>query len=115
MLDLDEQANLSSTVCTELGNTYENAKRPSKNGLKVIKGMQKVYVDRANAYSRTLCGVLMAGDLNQYSVCKHEVDDRTTLNKESAFLINPKTEGINDNMPENVHLLRAEVRGRRCA
>ena len=52
----------------------------------------------------------MAGDLNQYYVCKHEVDDRTTLNKESAFLINPKTEGINDNMPENVHLLCGDRR-----
>ena len=104
MLDLDEQANLSSTVCTELGNTYENAKRPSKNGLKVIKGMQNVYVDPTKAYSRTLCGVLMAGDLNRYYVCKHEVDDRTTLKKESAFLINPKKEGIND---DNANVLDA--------
>lgn len=109
MLDLDEQANLSSTVCTELGNHFSTHERQGKNGLDAIKGLQKP-VDPSGAYSRTLCGLLLAGDLKQYHLCKHTLSDGTRLLGENSFLVNPKAEGINDNMPENVHLLCGDRR-----
>eukprot|EP00325_Prymnesiales_sp_UTEX-LB-985_P026699 CAMPEP_0174719260 /NCGR_PEP_ID=MMETSP1094-20130205/30871_1 /TAXON_ID=156173 /ORGANISM="Chrysochromulina brevifilum, Strain UTEX LB 985" /LENGTH=485 /DNA_ID=CAMNT_0015919531 /DNA_START=60 /DNA_END=1517 /DNA_ORIENTATION=+ len=110
VIDLDEQANLSSTLCTELGNVFESHARQPKNGLEQVTAMQGTFVDNSGAYSRTLCGMLLAGEKNMYYRCKHSANSMQQQIGESAFLINPKKEGINDNLPENVHLLCGDRR-----
>ena len=116
VVDLDEQANLSSALCTDLGNTFSSHYRAPKPGPEAIRHMQEVKVDRAGAYSRTLCGMLLASEHNgQWHNCKYPLDANSaanapTLTRESSFLINPKKEGFNENLPENVHLLCGDRR-----
>ena len=116
VVDLDEQANLSSALCTDLGNFYMSHERDAKSGPEAIQNQQKVFVDRAGAYSRTLCGMLLASEHNgQWHNCKYPLDPGGAatigpLTRESSFLINPRQEGINENLPQNVHLLCGDRR-----
>ena len=104
-IDLDEQANLSQTILTELGNTYASHTKTHRTGSANKKAISETFVDAGQNYVRTLCGALLAGDAKTFESCK--LGDKVGA---ASFIVSPKAEGFNSNMPPNLKLLCGDRR-----
>lgn len=97
--DCDSQANLSRTLLTELGNTWNNnVKKPFHEGADVMKKLQGEQLFGCKC-PKTILGFFMA---------RHDINAHPEMNAAASLLVD--VHQYNSSMPENVKLLCGDQR-----
>ena len=127
VVDMDEQANLSQVIMTNIGNQHTNPQKAYIAGTVNCAELRDNNVQGSEGrYARTICGMILAAHDKDMRTCVFDIEIEVgspaprspgavtkksiNLTKEASFLVNPNKEGYNPNLPSNLWLLCGDPR-----